>query len=80
MKGVWELAFMRSSMVTELCKLELPIVDAKKQIKTNKQISPWHPYQLTARDDVDIIVIIHIKGTMALSLFTHRDLLQQLIV
>lgn len=76
MEGMEELAFLRRSMVTDHCKLELPIVDAEKQMKTNKQTTPQHPHHLTIRDNVDIIALIIIKATMAISIFLHRDLWQ----
>lgn len=71
-EGVVELAFLRSSVVTDLCKLDFPTVDAEKK----NQKTPYHPYHLIIRNDVDVISIIGIKATMEISIFIHRDLCQ----
>lgn len=68
-----ELAFLRSSVVTDLCKLDLPTVDAEKK---KKKTTPYHPYHLIIRNDVDVISIIGVKATMAIRIFIHRDLCQ----
>lgn len=59
--GSGETGVLRSLVVTELCKLELPVVDAEKGKN-----------HLTIRDNVDTGV----EATTAISIFICRDLWQ----